>query len=109
MQYRQHRYATQFPIKLSTPAGVFECSVIDVNNTGARLAGAGQLARGDKVAFQVLNHRAEAIVRWVSGTRAGVTFRPHLNDIQVDTLRYRRDRGNYHQHHAGGLHYREMR
>ncbi|PXW69207.1 PilZ domain-containing protein [Loktanella sp. PT4BL] len=109
MQYRPHRYPTQFPVRLSTPSGPVECTVLDVNTTGARLASAGQLTRGEKVTFQVLNHKAVAIVRWVSGTRAGITFRPHLTDLQVDTLRYRRDKGNYHQHRAGGLHYREMR
>lgn len=109
MQYRPHRYPTQFPIKLSTPSGQVECSVIDVNNTGARLVCKGQLTRGEMVTFQVLNHKAEAIVRWVSGTRAGVTFRPYLPDLLVDTLRYRRDKGNYNQHRASGMRYPELR
>ena len=109
MQYRPHRYPTQFPIKLSASSGTIECQVIDVNNTGARVIGAGHLERGQKVAFRILNHPAEAVVRWVSGDRAGITFRPQLTDVQVDTLRYRRDRGNYSRHGSVGSPYPELR
>ncbi|WP_342071702.1 PilZ domain-containing protein [Yoonia algicola] len=109
MKYRAHRYPTQFPIKLSSLSGLIECQVIDVNSAGARITGAAMLTRGEKVTFHILNHKAEAIVRWVSGTRAGITFRPHLTELQVDMLRYRRDKANYLGHRAGGMLYPEMR
>jgi hypothetical protein len=109
MQYRAHRYPTQFPIKLSSLSGQVDCEVIDINTAGARITGAAMLARGEKVTFRILNYKAEAIVRWVSGTRAGLTFRPHLTEQQVDTLRYRRDKATYRDHRAGGMLYPEMR
>ena len=109
MQYRAHRYPTQFPIKLSTPSGQVECEVVDVNTAGARITGAALLTRGAKLTFRILNYKADAIVRWVSGTRTGLTFRPHLTEQQVDTLRYRRDKANYLGHRASGMLYPEMR
>jgi hypothetical protein len=91
MQYRPHRYQTEFPIKLRSPAGSQKGKVIDVNNTGARIEGLHNLRRGDKVQFSILYHNAEAVVQWISHGFVGVTFRPQITDDQVDTLRYRRD------------------
>jgi len=109
MQYRPHRYPTQFPIKLCTSSGQQDCQVLDVNGSGARIIGPRGLRRGEKVQFGILNHRVEAVVCWAFGERAGVTFRPHLTDVQVDTLRYRRDGGHHKRHGVGGLAYAEMR
>ncbi len=91
MQYRSHRYQTQFPVQLMTPSGRQDCHVIDVNTTGARISGPRTLHRGDKVKFQVLNHEVAGVVSWSRGDKAGLMFRPHISSIQVDTLRYRRD------------------
>ena len=109
MQYRSHRYPTQFPIKLLTSSGQRDYQVLDVNSSGARLTGPRGLRRGEKVRFSILNHRVEAVVRWVAGERAGLTFRPHLTDVQVDTLRYRRDGAHPKRHGVGGFAYAEMR
>lgn len=91
MQYRSHRYQTQFPVQLSTPTGRQQCHVTDVNNTGARITGPKGLRRGDKVKFRVLNTELTAVVCWAAGEKIGIVFRPQLSAVQVDTLRYRRD------------------
>ncbi len=91
MQYRPHRYRTQFPTKLRTPTGPQSGHVIDVNNIGARIEGLRDLRRGDKVEIEILSLRAPAVVQWASNGYVGITFRPQITDVQVDTLRYRRD------------------
>ncbi|MCK0097578.1 PilZ domain-containing protein [Yoonia sp. F2084L] len=109
MQYRPHRYQTEFPIDLHTPAGPQKCKVIDVNNTGARIRGPQNLQRGHKIQFNVLGHQVEAIVCWTSGDRIGIRFRPLINDTQVDTLRYRRDARAGHARGSVGFSFAEMR
>jgi len=109
MQYRPHRYPTEFPIKLRTPSGQQNCRVLDVNTSGARLTGPRNLKRGDKVQFRILSHPVEAVVRWVTGDRIGITFRPQLRDVQVDTLRYRRDGAHPNRHGISGFSYAELR
>lgn len=91
MQYRSHRYQTQYPIQLSTPTGRQQCRITDVNNTGAQIMGSRGLRRGDKIRFRVLNNDLSAVVCWAVGERIGIVFRPQLTGVQVDTLRYRRD------------------
>ncbi|MEL6681823.1 MAG: PilZ domain-containing protein [Pseudomonadota bacterium] len=91
MQYRPHRYHTQYPTKLHTPTGPQKGYVIDVNNTGARIKGLRDLRRGDKINIEILGRRAAAVVQWASNGYVGITFRPQITDDQVDTLRYRRD------------------
>ena len=91
MQYRPHRYLTQYPANLRTPAGPQKGHVIDVNNAGARMQGLRDLRRGDKVEIEILNCRAAAVVQWAANGYIGITFRPQITDDQVDTLRYRRD------------------
>lgn len=109
MQYRPHRYNTQYPVEMGTPAGRQKGKVIDVHNAGARIEGLRGLRRGDKVQVVILSQKAEAIVQWVSGSRAGLAFRPQINDDQVDTLRYRQDKR--HGAHRGtvGFGFAEMR
>ncbi len=109
MQYRPHRYNTQFPIDLRTPTGPQKAKVIDVNNTGARVEGLRDVQRGDKIQLNILSFRAEAVVQWVSGGRAGLTFRPQITDDQVDTLRYRRDGRGGARRGAVGFGFAEMR
>ncbi|WP_342078710.1 PilZ domain-containing protein [Yoonia sp. SS1-5] len=107
MQYRPHRYNTQFPLTLLTPAGEQSARVVDINNDGARLEGPKALRRGDKVQLNVLSHRVEAVVQWAFGGRAGISFRPKLSDDHVDTLRFRRDgRSGYRR---GSVGFVEMR
>ena len=91
MQYRPHRYNTQYPVDMRTPSGQQKGKVIDVNNAGARIEGLSDVKRGDKLQLTVLSHRVDAVVQWATGERAGITFRPQITNDQVDTLRYRRD------------------
>lgn len=109
MQYRPHRYQTQFPIELCTPFGRQKCQVVDVNNTGARISGPVNLQRGHKIHFNVLNNRIEALVCWVAGNRVGIKFRPHITDTQVDMLRYRRDARQGAHRGSVGFSFAEMR
>ena len=94
MQYRPHRYRTQFPTMLHTGTGPQKGDVIDVNNAGARISGLQNLRRGDKLEIENLTLRASAVVQWVAYGNVGITFRPHITDDQVDILRYRPD-GRY--------------
>lgn len=107
MQYRPHRYQTEFPIKLRSPTGPQQGRLIDVNNTGARIKGLHNLQRGDKVQLDILYQKAEAIVQWISNGFVGITFRPQITDDQVDTLRYRRD--GRQRNNAAGHGFIEMR
>lgn len=91
MKYRPHRYNTQYPVEVRTPAGQQKAKVLDVNNTGARLEGLSDVQRGNKVQLNILSLRVDAIVQWVAGGRVGLTFRPQITNDQVDILRYRRD------------------
>lgn len=109
MQYRQHRYPTEFPINLRTPIGPQKVTVSDVNSAGARLSGIHNLNRGDKLGINLLSHQVEAIVRWVCHDRAGIVFRPQISEDQVDTLRYRRDARHVMRRGAIGFRNAEMR
>ncbi len=54
MQYRPHRYQTQFPAELLTSNGPQKGEVIDVNGRGERIAGLQHLRRGDKLQVEFL-------------------------------------------------------
>lgn len=90
MQYRPHRYPTQFPLQIKTPTGVQKGVVVDVNQDGARLQGLREITRGDKLRMNVLSNPIEAIVLWVHGDKSGVSFRPKLSTHLLDTMHYRR-------------------
>lgn len=109
MQYRSHRYPTQFPIRVLTPHGIQQAHVIDVNQSGARLTGLTRLKRRDKIQLDVLSHKVDAVVLWVARNYVGITFRPLLNDHQLDTLRFRRDQRNAHQRGRVGFGFPGMR
>lgn len=109
MQYRQHRYPTEFPIAISTPSGPQQGQVVDVNNVGARIKGLRDLQRGDKVRVKILNMHVDAVVQWKSTDCLGITFRPQINDDQVDTLRYRRDARAGRRPSTVGFGFAEMR
>jgi hypothetical protein len=109
VQYRQHRYPTEFPINLRTPAGPQKVTVSDVNATGARLSGIRDIKRGDKLGMNLLSHHVEAVVRWVYNDRAGIVFRPQISEDQVDTLRHRRDARHVMRRGAIGFRNAEMR
>ena len=89
MQYRPHRYLTHFPVKVHTSQGIRQGAVIDVNYAGARLAGIPRLNRGEKLQFDVLSYRIDAVVLWSKGNQSGVKFRQKLGDLQLDTIRQR--------------------
>lgn len=91
MHYRPHRYLTQFPVDMRTPAGLQRGKVLDVNNGGARVSGLRNLRQGDKIELELLSHRLTAVIRWTRGESTGITFLPRITDHQVDTLRYRPD------------------
>ena len=72
MQYRPHRYQTQFPIVVRTSTGPEQARIIDVNNEGARLTGLRRLIRGEKLSLDVLSHRVDAGVTWSAHDKAGI-------------------------------------
>lgn len=109
MQYRPHRYPTQYPIQVRTTEGAQKGYVLDVNNEGARLQGVGGLRRGDKVRLEVLSHHIEAIVLRVARDQVGIVFRPKLSDNFVDTIRRRQDGRLLGGHGCVGFGYAEMR
>lgn len=108
MQYRSHRYQTQFPIQISTPTGQQQCRIIDVNSHGARITGARNMQRGDKIQFRALNDPISAIICWATGDTVGIAFRPQLTTVQVDTLRYRRDASRGPKRGSVGFGFAEM-
>jgi len=89
MQFRPHRYRTEFPTLLSTPIGKVKIVINDVNETGALITLNETLSRGHRVEMVVLNQRITGIVQWAVRGKCGVTFRPHLSIAQVDLLRYK--------------------
>lgn len=89
MQFRSHRYRTEFPTTLSTPVGKVKIVINDVNETGALISTQTLLSRGQKVDMVVLNHRIAGIVQWSLRGKCGIAFRPHLTIAQVDMLRYK--------------------
>ncbi len=108
MQYRPHRYNTQYPVEIRSTAGSQKGQVVDVHNQGARVQGVTDLRRGDKVQMSFLNHCVEGVVLWSTGGRFGMTFRPAISDDQVDTLRYRTD-GRPGRRTTVGFGFAEMR
>lgn len=108
MQYRTHRYQTEFPLEMRTPSGMQKGKVINVSNVGARVSGLKNIGRGDKVQLHILGYRVEAVVRWVSDDRTGVTFRPQITDDQLDTLRYRQHARQGHRRGQVGFTFAEM-
>lgn len=109
MQFRTHRFPTQFPLKISTPNGPKMGHVVDVSNGGAQVIGVEGLKRGDKVALDVLSHRVEAVVCWSAKGKSGIAFRRQITDFQVDTLRQRRGARNIGYRGSVGFGYAEMR
>ncbi len=109
MQYRPHRYPTEFPIAINTPTGQQKGQVVDVNNVGARIKGLRDMRRGDKVRVKILNMNVDAVVQWVSHACAGITFRPQITNDQVDMLRYRRDGRAGRRPSTVGFGFAEMR
>lgn len=109
MQYRPHRYQTEFPVIVGSAAGPQHVEMLDVNTDGARISGFQNLRRGEKIQLDVLSNRIEAIVCWVTSDAAGITFRPKITNQQVDTLRYRQDGCGGQQRGAVRFSYAEMR
>ncbi|MDB4254544.1 PilZ domain-containing protein [Yoonia sp.] len=108
MQYRSHRYPTQFPLRVQTRQGSQQGEVVDVNHSGARLTGLKRLSRGDKIQLDILSHRVEAVVLWAARGGIGVMFRPKLCDHHLDTLRQRCNRRSTPQRGQVGFTFVEM-
>ena len=62
MQYRPHRYPTEFPIDVRTPFGPQRARVMDVNATGAAIRGIEGLERGNKVFLNLLSQNIEGVL-----------------------------------------------
>lgn len=107
MQYRPHRYRTEFPTTMRTPFGPAKAVINDVNETGALMETNAHILRGQKIEISFLNNEVSGIVQWVARGRCGITFHPFLTVKQVDALRYKQSG------HRGMLHsstgYDEMR
>ncbi len=89
MQYRAHRYTTDYPVHVNAPMGNMRAAVSNVNEAGAQLRDAVGLNVGDPVQFQVLHERISAIVQWAAGGRAGLSFHPRITIDQIDAIRNR--------------------
>ena len=109
MQYRPHRYPTDYRLTV-TAAGRRETAlIVDVSRTGARLSGIEGLQRGDKIDLDVLSNRVESVVLWSRSGFAGVPFRPAINDHMVDVLRKRVDGHRQFGGASVGFQFSEMR
>ena len=109
MQYRSHRYPTEYPVQLCSPGGSLKAKIVNVHAAGAKIQVAAPLLRGDRVSFQILSTPVHGIVLWSARGHIGVTFRPELTMDQVDTLRQRRDSRNVHRPGQVGFRFAEMR
>ena len=109
MQYRQHRYPTDYPVDVRTPTGSRTGMVTDVNATGAQLVGIPHLRRGDKLSLGLLSHQVNAVVCWAHGDKAGIVFRPQISLDQLDTIRQRRDGRPGWRRGSVGFGFAEMR
>ena len=108
LQYRSHRYPTQFPLKVGTLHGSQQGEVLDVNHSGARLTGITRVNRGDKIQLDILSHRVEAVVLWAARGGNGVMFRPKLCDHHLDTLRQRCNKRGTPNNRQAGFSFVEM-
>ena len=109
MQYRPHRYLTDFPVTVRAANGPQRANVVDVNAYGARLKGLKDINEGDKLQIDILSLKAHGVVRWVGPGQLGIVFRPRLSEHEVDTLRHRRDLRKGHHRGTVGFGLREMR
>lgn len=107
MQFRSHRYRTEFPITFQTPVGAVKAVINDVNETGALVSIATPLQRGQRISMSYLNNQVQAIVQWSLRGKCGISFRPHLTIAQVDLLRYKSAGHRQTRHSSTG--YAEMR
>lgn len=62
MQFRPHRYRTEFPTVFSTPMGNVNAVINDVNETGALVSISQPLQRGHKIRVSFLNNHIDAMV-----------------------------------------------
>lgn len=107
MQFRSHRYNTEFSTIMSTPIGKLNITINDVNETGALISMSETLARGHKVEMSIRFHKIIGIVQWSKRGKCGITFRPHLTLEQVDMFRHRH--GGQRSLHHSSTGYAEMR
>jgi hypothetical protein len=63
MQYRPHRYRTEFPTTMRTPFGSAKAVINDVNKTGVLMATSAPLARGQKIEISFLNNKVSGVVQ----------------------------------------------
>lgn len=109
MQYRPHRYITEFPTTVHTPWGPKKAHIIDVNNVGARLKGLRGMQRGQKLRLKALHTTIDGIVQWAGPDCIGISFRPQINDDQVDMLRFRKGGRAGRRPSTVGFRFAEMR
>lgn len=111
MKYRDHRVPCALRVTALAESGRIPCEIINVSQTGARLAGAGAVHRGEVLRLE-LNAGAEPLpaeVRWMRDGMAGLRFARPLSPGAVSRMRGMA-RGHappaWAGHHAGA---REMR
>ena len=91
MQYRPHRYRSDYDVHVDAPMGKMRAAIANVNEAGAQLRDTAGLRAGDPVAFNVLQSRISGVVQWATGNRAGLAFHPEISVDQIDAIRNRFD------------------
>ena len=72
--YRPHRFPAGASVEVQSRARRRSARILDINQNGARLVGTNAYARGDQITVFYGLTRLEAVVRWVSTDRCGVSF-----------------------------------
>lgn len=105
--FRPHRYPTETPVSVKTPAGKMKAKVVDINDGGMRLSLPQDIAVGERISIDILGYPVKGVVRWAGRGFAGVVFRPKISTRHVDALRQGVNTGmsNHQRFHS----YREMR
>lgn len=91
MQYRPHRYRSDYTVQVDAPMGQLRAAISNVNEGGAQLRDTCGLRAGDPVQFNVLQNRISGVVQWATGTSAGLAFHPQITVDQIDAIRNRID------------------
>lgn len=107
MQYRAHRYPTDYAVQIRTASGLQRGMLCDVNRSGARVRGLVDIQRGEKLRMNVLSQYVDARVLWANDGQVGVAFRPAIPEHLVDVMRRRAD--GHRNRHSLGFAYPEMR
>ena len=86
MQYRAERHASQLTVRAMANNAVFDCTLVNVSETGGRLAGMPELKVGDDVHLTSSIGVAAGVVKWVRNDECGIEFRPRVSRALVSAL-----------------------